>query len=70
MFDRISRFEKSFRTKNKYPHLGWLSIALTCGYYDYQHLVKDYKEFTHLTPNAFYEADTKAPERVFGAVET
>ncbi|RDB05968.1 helix-turn-helix domain-containing protein [Runella aurantiaca] len=70
MFDRINRFEKSFRTKNKHPDWDWLTIALACGYYDYQHLVKDYKDFTNLTPTAFYETDRQAPERVFGIVET
>ncbi len=70
VFDRIVRFENAFRMKNTHPDLDWLSIALACGYYDYQHLVKDYKEFTNLTPTGFYEADTKAPERAFGVVET
>ncbi|MCY7352625.1 MAG: helix-turn-helix domain-containing protein [Cytophagaceae bacterium] len=70
VFDRIVRFERAFRMKNNCPDLDWLSISLACGYYDYQHLVKDYKEFTTLTPTAFYETDTKAPERVFGMKET
>ena len=70
VFDRIVRFEKAFRLKNACPHLDWLTIALHSGYYDYQHLVKDYKEFTKLTPAGFYETDTKAPERIFGGRET
>jgi transcriptional regulator GlxA family with amidase domain len=69
-FDRIVRFEKAFRMKNAYPDLDWLTIALHTGYYDYQHLVKDYKDFTKLTPAGFYETDTKAPERIFGEKET
>lgn len=69
VFDRIVRFEKAFRMKNACPDLDWLTIALHTGYYDYQHLVKDYKDFTKLTPTGFYEADTKAPERIFGGRE-
>ena len=69
VFDRIVRFEKAFRLKNAHPNLDWLTIAVNCGYYDYQHLVKDYKDFTKLSPPAFYEADTKAPERIFGLKE-
>ncbi|WP_373524192.1 helix-turn-helix domain-containing protein [Aquiflexum sp.] len=69
LFDKVVRFEKAFFMKNAYPHLDWLSIALACGYYDYQHLVKDYKYFTNMTPTGFYELDTKAPERTFGVVE-
>jgi len=69
LFDKVVRFEKAFFMKNAHPHLDWLSIALACGYYDYQHLVKDYKYFTTMTPTGFYELDTKAPERTFGVVE-
>ena len=46
--------------------MDWLSIALSCGYYDYQHLAKDYREFTGTTPVVFYQTDQKAPERLFG----
>lgn len=69
LFDKVVRFEKAFFMKNANPHLDWLSIALACGYYDYQHLAKDYKYFTAMTPTGFYEMDTQAPERTFGVVE-
>ena len=58
------------KLKNAQPRLDWLSVAVELGYYDYQHLVRDFKEFTQLTPNAFYDVDTKAPERAFGVAET
>ncbi|MBK6977814.1 MAG: AraC family transcriptional regulator [Cytophagaceae bacterium] len=60
---------RAFRLKNAFPDKDWLSIALECGYYDYQHLVKDYKEFTGMSPAAFYFQDTQSPERAFGIVE-
>lgn len=66
---QIIRFDKAFRMKNRFPHLDWLSIALHYGYYDYQHLAKDYKEFTGHTPNQFFESDLKAPERFFDEAE-
>jgi AraC-like DNA-binding protein len=66
MFSRIIRFDSAFRMKNNQPHLDWLTIALATGYYDYQHLVKDFKAFTNLTPTAFYEFEKTAPERSFG----
>jgi AraC-like DNA-binding protein len=68
-FDRIVRFNNAFRIKNAHPTLDWLSIALACSYYDYNHLAKDYKEFTGLTPTGLFEADNKAPERIFGVIE-
>ena len=69
-FLQIVRFDKAFRMKNKYPQLDWLSVAVRCGYYDYQHLVKDYKEFTGYTPPRFFAIDNQAPERAFGDAET
>jgi AraC-like DNA-binding protein len=66
LFDRIVRFDKAYRLKNNQPNLDWLSIALNCGYCDYQHLSKDYKDFTNTTPVGYYEIDKQAPERFFG----
>ncbi len=70
LYTRIARFENAMKLKNSRPALDWLSVAIELGYYDYQHLVRDFKEFTQLTPNAFFEADTRSPERVFGVTET
>lgn len=70
MFSRIIRFDRAFRMKNNHPDLDWLYIALACGYYDYQHLVRDYKEFTNLTPPSFFEREKKSPERTFGLHES
>jgi AraC-like DNA-binding protein len=69
IFSRIARFDKAFRMKNDHPEMDWLSIAVACGYYDYQHLAKDYKDFTSLTPPAFHLIDAKSPERLFGLHE-
>ncbi|MBN4683685.1 AraC family transcriptional regulator, partial [Pandoraea nosoerga] len=69
-FSKVVRFENAFRMKNKGPHLDWLSIAIRCGYYDYQHLVKDYKELTNQTPTNFHMLDNGSPERRFGESDT
>jgi AraC-like DNA-binding protein len=66
---RISRFNKAYNTKNRYPGLDWLSIADKCGYHDYQHLVKDYKNFTSLTPTAFHILEASSPEYTLGLTE-
>ena len=71
LFARIARFENAMKFKNAQPAKDWLSIALDLEYYDYQHLVRDFKEFTSLTPNGFFLlADGHSPERVFGMRET
>lgn len=69
LYARIIRFDQAFRMRNRYPQLDWLSIAIYCGYHDYQHLVKDYKDFTGCTPNEFYALEQLAPERFFGDVD-
>lgn len=63
---RIIRFNKAYNTKNAYPHWDWLRIALECDYFDYQHLVRDYKEFTKQTPNEFHRIESNSPERRLG----
>lgn len=69
-YARIARFEKAVRLKNAQPGKDWLSIAMELDYYDYQHLVRDFKEFTLLSPNAFMQQENQAPERSFGVAET
>ncbi len=69
-FLKVLRFENAFRMRNKNPNLDWFTIAIACGYYDYQHLAKDYRDLTGLTPNRFHEIDLKAPERLFGEADT
>ena len=65
-FLRISRFNKSYWLHLKNPGMSWFDIAMSCGYTDYQHLVKEYKEFTHAAPNPFFELESRAPGRILG----
>jgi AraC-like DNA-binding protein len=69
LFERIIRFDKAFRLRNARADFDWLRIAVECNYHDYQHLTKEYKDFTGLTPTAFHEIENKAPERQFGLIE-
>ncbi len=68
-YERIIRFDRAFRLKNSHPQFDWLRIAIECGYHDYQHLVKDYKDFTGMPPTSFHEIENNAPERKFGLSE-
>ena len=61
LFERINRFNKAFLLKGLSPELDWLSIAVRTGYNDYQHLAKDFKQFSGTTPNCLLEAEAKAP---------
>jgi len=68
-YARIIRFAKAFNTKNAYPYMDWLRIAIECNYYDYQHLVKDYKDLTGSTPNEFHLLESNSPERMLGLTD-
>lgn len=65
-FTRICRFYNAYQLKDRYPESDWLSIALKAGYYDYQHLVKDFKQFADVAPHSLLEAQAKSPERILG----
>ena len=65
-YSQVIRFNKAFNIKNRYPNMDWLSIAIECGYWDYQHLVKDYKDFTGLTPTEFHLLENNSPESRLG----
>lgn len=66
LYSRIVRFHQSFLMHQNNPKMDWLSIAAACGYYDYQHLVKDYKDFVCATPNHFFFQNSKSLEKVLG----
>ncbi|MEJ7828195.1 MAG: helix-turn-helix domain-containing protein [Segetibacter sp.] len=65
-YARIIHFTRVYNFKNWYPTMDWQRIASVCGYADYQHLVKDYKEFTGLTPTELHLLERAAPENVLG----
>ncbi len=69
LFARLVRFDRAFREKNLHPGRDWKTIAFDCNYYDYQHLVHDYRDFTGLKPADFHQLESRAPERLFGLAE-
>lgn len=69
LYNRIIRFNNTMKISNAHPTKDWLTIALESGYYDYQHMVRDFKAFTKLTPTEFALQESHAPERTFGLVE-
>lgn len=62
-FARICRFYQAYEQKELSPKLDWFSIAVQNGYTDYQHLVKDFKQFAGVTPNIFMQHSNQNPEK-------
>ena len=66
LYARIVRFDRAFRLKEQQPGLDWLAVAVQTGYYDYRHLVRDFKEFAGVTPPQLLAAEL-AHTRVVGS---
>ncbi len=64
LYSRIVRFYNAYQYKEMHPREDWLTVALLFGYSDYQHMVKDFKEFAHVTPNLWIGQDNQSPERI------
>lgn len=62
-FARVCRFYKAYELKELHQNMDWLSVAIRTGYNDYQHLVKDFKEFAGTTPRILIKEGLNNPER-------
>lgn len=70
MYLNIVRFHRAYNIRNANPHWDWLRIALESGYYDYQHLSKEYLLFTNHTPVQYHQQiEPTAPEMLFGVAK-
>ncbi len=53
LFCRLLRFRQALRLIAFGPRDGLTGLAVDCGYYDQAHLIREFKEFTGLTPTAY-----------------
>lgn len=68
-YRNLVRLDLAYLLKNRNPKKDGLSIAIESGFYDYQHLSKNYKKYTGFSPTEFFAMEQKAPERLFGYYE-
>lgn len=64
LYSRISRFHQTFAYKEKHQAVDWLTVAVQFGYTDYDHLAKDFRQFTNVTPNIILKEYAQRPEIV------
>ena len=69
LFARIARLDRIIRARNAAPDSDWLSLAINAGYYDHQHMARDFRDLCLSSPTAFYAGERVAPERLFGLAE-
>ena len=53
LFCRISRFQQACVLTENAAGPNWAELAVTCGYFDQSHLIRDFKEFSGSTPTIY-----------------
>jgi AraC-like DNA-binding protein len=66
LYSRLVRFNRAYRFRMAHPAVAWPTVAIQFGYTDYQHMVRDFKQFTNATPTAWAHEDRGSPEHVLG----
>jgi len=56
-FLRVSRFSKALLLKHSESNLSWTEIAMLSGYYDQNHMIKDFKSFGADRPSNMNDAE-------------
>lgn len=52
-YSRIRRFQEVLLLINKSRDIDWANIAISCGYYDQAHFIKDFRAFSGLNPRNY-----------------
>ncbi|PSR52711.1 hypothetical protein AHMF7605_03805 [Adhaeribacter arboris] len=53
LFARFKRFHQALALMNYPKPATWTDIALTCGYYDQAHFIKEFKTFSNQSPTTY-----------------
>lgn len=64
LYSRLVRYHRAYLFKATHPAIAWPTVAMELGYTDYQHMVRDFREFTSVTPNAWLAEDAVSPENM------
>ncbi len=55
MYARIARFHKAYKILESSTSISWTDLIYEVGYYDQMHFIKDFKEFSKLTPTLVHK---------------
>lgn len=64
LYSRLVRYHRAYLYKAAHPAIAWPTVAIAFGYTDYQHLVRDFRQFTNATPTTWLLEDAASPENV------
>jgi AraC-like DNA-binding protein len=60
-YARIARFDRAYKLKLQAPERDWLDVAYQCGYFDFSHLMRDFRQFAEVTPSLLIAQDSLLP---------
>ena len=64
LYSRLVRYHRACLFKAAHPTIAWPTVAIEFGYTDYQHMVRDFREFTNATPTTWLREDAASPENI------
>ena len=70
IYSRLLRYHAAYLFKAAHPAVAWPTVAIDFGYTDYQHMVRDFRQFANATPNSWLREDAASPEIVLGLSDT
>jgi AraC-like DNA-binding protein len=61
-YTRIARFDRAFKLKLQRPDMEWINVAYNCGYFDFSHLMRDFRQFAEVTPSMLLIENSLSPD--------
>lgn len=62
--ERITKFQNVLHSLENDNRIDWASVALSCGYYDQSHFIKEFKAFSGINPSAYLIDRSEYPTNV------
>lgn len=64
LYFRLERFSRAWQMRENFSGIPWSVIAHQCGYADQMHMIRDFKEFTGVTPGSLQLKLVETPLRL------
>ena len=59
LYCRVRRFQRARELVRTTKEPDWAAVAVACGFFDQSHLIRDFREFTGLSPAAYVHQRTE-----------
>lgn len=59
LFCRIRRFQEVLKSIHRLRNVDWAGVALSCGYFDQAHFVRDFRAFSGINPTSYLATHTE-----------